>query len=387
MDSSFNEDQKQIANQARRFLEKECSMNYVHAMAEDPQGFTKEIWAKMAELGWMGMRIPEAYGGMGMGLVDLTIVLEEMGRAVFPGPFFSTVLLAAEALIELGNDAQRERYLSGIATGETRGTLALYEPEGGADPAYIQMKAKSNKGEFVLNGTKLFVPDAQASNFLVCAARTAAGNDPEQGITLFLVDSSAKGVSISPLPGMDGTRKLCAVEFKGVRVGKEGILGEPNKGWKPLLKALQRAQVGLCAESIGGAQRSMEMAVEYAKVRVQFDQPIGGFQAIKHRCAQMFLEVESARSLLYWAAWAQDHGDPRDAALAASAAKAYCTEVFKGVATSAIQVLGGTGFSWEHDIHFYLKRAKANEVALGDPVYHREQMARFLETADLSQIL
>jgi len=183
---------------------------------------------------------------------------------------------------------------------------------------------------------------------------------------------------VSLLPSMDGTRKLCAVEFKEVRIGAEEILGEAGKGWEPLGRVLQRGQVGLCAECLGGAQRAMEIATEYAKVRVQFDQPIGAFQAIKHRCAQMYAEVESARSILYWAAWAQDHGNPEEAALAASVAKAYCSTVYRNASTSAVQILGGTGFSWEHDIHLYLKRAKANEVALGDPVYHRERVAQFI---------
>jgi len=313
-----------------------------------------------------------------MELLDLAVVLEEMGRTVVPGPFFSTVLLAADAIKEAGTDSQKENYLPGIAAGEIRGTMALHEPDGGADLGHIQMEAGADGDGFVLNGTKLFVPDAHVANFLVCAARTEAGNDPARGITLFLLDTEAEGISISLMPAMDGTRKLCAVEFSGVRVNGDGVLGIVNEGWKALRPVLQRAQVGLCAECLGGAQRAMEIATEYAKERIQFDQPIGGFQAIKHRCAQMYVEVESSRSVLYWAAWAQDHADPEEAALAASIAKAYCSEVYTNTAASALQVLGGTGFSWEHDIHLYLKRAKANEVSLGDPVYHREQVARIL---------
>jgi alkylation response protein AidB-like acyl-CoA dehydrogenase len=327
---------------------------------------------------WMRVRIPEPYGGMGMDQIDLTVVLEEMGRAVLPGPFFSTVLLAAEAIMEAGSDSQKERYLSGIAAGEIKGTLALHEPDGGADLGFIQMEARADGDGFVLEGTKLSVPDAHVADFLVCAACTKAGNDPAQGITLFMVDLSADGVSVSLLSTMDGTRKLCAVDFKGVRVSPEAVLGEPHKGWEPLRRVLQRAQVGLCAECVGGAQRAMEIATEYAKIRVQFDQPIGAFQAIKHRCAQMYVEVESSRSILYWAAWAQDYGDPKEAALAASVAKAYCSEAFTHVSTGVIQVLGGTGFAWENDAHLYLKRAKANEQALGDPIYHREQVAQLL---------
>ena len=378
MDISLNNIQIDIAKEARRFLDKECPTDYAREMFEDERGFTEEIWAKMTEMDWMKVRIPELYGGAGMDQMDLNIVLEEMGRAVLPGPFFSTVLLAAEAIMEAGNDSQKEHYLPGIAAGEIRGTLALHEPDGGADLGYIQMEASIDRDGFVLDGTKISVPDAHVADFLVCAARTEPGNDPAQGITLFLVDLSADGVSVSLLPTMDGTRRLCAVDFKGVLVAPEGVLGELNKGWKHLRRVLQRAQVGLCAECVGGAQRAMEIATEYAKIRVQFDQPIGAFQAIKHRCAQMYVEVESSRSILYWAAWAQDHGDSKEAALAASAAKAYCSEAFTHIATGGIQILGGTGFAWENDIHLYLKRAKANEQALGDPIYHREQVIKLL---------
>jgi alkylation response protein AidB-like acyl-CoA dehydrogenase len=378
MDISLSKVQIDIAKEARRFLDKECPTDYARQMFEDERGFSDDIWAKITEMDWLRVRIPEPYGGMGMDQMDLTMVLEEMGRVVLPGPFFSTVLLAAEAIMDAGSDAQKERYLTRIAAGEIRGTLALHEPNGGADLDHIQMEARADGDGFVLDGTKLFVPDAHVADILVCAARTEAGNDPAQGITLFLVDLNADGVSASLLPTMDGTRKLCAVEFKGVRVGSEGVLGEPHKGWWPLRRVLQRAQVGLCAESVGGAQRAMEIATEYAKIRIQFDQPIGAFQAIKHRCAQMYVEVESSRSISYWAAWAQDHGDPKEAALAASAAKAYCSEAFTRVSSGAIQVLGGTGFAWENDAHLYVKRAKANEQALGDPTYHREKVVQLL---------
>ena len=378
MDIKLNEDQIEIARQARRFCENESPMDYVRDMFEDERGYKDEIWTKMVEMGWTAMCIPEAYGGLEMEILDLAVVLEEMGRAVLPGPFFSAVLLAAEALKEAGTNTQKEHYLAGIAAGEIKGTLALYEPDGGADPGYIQMEASADGGEYVLNGTKLFVPDAHVADFLVCVARTEAGNDPAQGVSLFLVDIKAEGISFALLPTMDGTRKLCAVEFKETKVSQEGLMGELNKGWVSLKRVLQRAQVGLCAESVGGAQRAMELATEYAKVRIQFDQPIGAFQAIKHRCAQMFVEVESARSILYYAAWAQDHEDPKTAEIAASVAKAYCSDVYRNTSASCLQVLGGTGFSWEHDVHLYIKRAKANEVALGDPVYHREQLAQLI---------
>ena len=378
MDIKLNEDQIEIARQARRFCENESPMDYVRDMFDDERGYKDEIWTKIVEMGWTAMCIPEAYGGLEMELLDLAVVLEEMGRAVLPGPFFSTVLLAAEALKEAGNEAQKEQILAGIAAGEIKGTLALYEPDGGADHGYIQMEASADGEGYVLNGTKLFVPDAHVADFLICAARTEAGNDPAQGVSLFLMDPKAEGISVSLLPTMDGTRKLCVVEFKGTKVSQESMLGELNNGWASLKRVLQRAQVGLCAESVGGAQRAMELATEYAKVRIQFDQPIGAFQAIKHRCAQMFVEVESARSILYYAAWAQDHEDAKAAEIAASVAKAYCSDVYRNTSASCLQVLGGTGFSWEHDIHLHIKRAKANELALGDLVYHREQVTQLI---------
>ena len=240
------------------------------------------------------------------------------------------------------------------------------------------MEARAEGDQFFLSGTKLFVPDAHTADFLIVAALTGERNDSGGGISLFLLDTGFEGISISLLPTMDSTRKLCAVELKEVCVPKADMLGNPGLGWDYLQRSLGRAQVGLCAESVGGAERCMKIATEYAKERIQFDQPIGAFQAVKHRCSQMFLEVESARSLMYWAAWTQDHGDSKETALSASAAKVYCGENFKNVACAAIQVLAGTGFTWEHDLHFFLKRAKANEVMMGDAVYHREEIARIM---------
>jgi alkylation response protein AidB-like acyl-CoA dehydrogenase len=379
MEIRLNEDQVEMRRQARRFFENECSMDYVREMFEDPRGFTDDVWNKMVEMGWTAMLVPEAYGGLEMEVTDLCVILEEMGRAVIPGPLFSTVLLAGEIVKEAGNEAQKEKYLSGIATGEMRGTLALSEPDGGADPGYVQMAANSAGDGFILNGTKLFVLDAATADFFVVAARTSTGEDAADGISLFLVDPKSAGISITPLIAMDSTRKQCAVEFKDVRAPREWLLGELDKGWSYLSRVLSRAQVGLCAENVGGAEKCMEMATQYAKERVQFDQPIGAFQAVKHPCAQMFVGVESSRSILYWAAWSQDNGNAHDATLSALAAKVYSSEFYKNIACSALQILAGIGFTWEHDLHFYLKRAKANEAALGDSMYNREEIVRILE--------
>ena len=378
MDITLTKAQKDIAKEARRFLTKECTFDFVQEAYASDADMTADIWVKMTEMDWMAMRIPEAHGGLGMEQTDLNIVLEEMGRAVVPGPFFSTVMLAAEAIIEAGNEQQKNQYLSQIADGKLKGSLALYESDGGADLNYINMPAHAVGGNYVLNGTKLYVPGADVADILVCVARTKEGDDPTKGITLFLIDPKTEGIGIQQLPTMDGTRKLSAIEFKNVRLGAESILGDLHHGWAPLQRILQRAQVGLSAECVGGAQRAMEIATEYAKVRIQYDQPIGAFQAIKHRCAQMFVDTESARSMLYWAGWAQDHGDEKEAAISASATKSYCSEVFTRNASSGIQILGGTGFTMENEMHLFLKRAKANEMVLGDPVFHRERIMQLL---------
>ncbi len=372
MKISLTKAQKDIARETRRFLKNECPLDYVLEMVDDPRGFTEDIWDKMTEMDWMAMRIPEAYGGMGMEQIDISMVLEEMGRAMVPGPFFSTIMLAAETIIAAGNDSQKERYLPQIADGKLKGTLAVYESASGTDPGHIQMEAHALDDDIILKGIKLFVPDAHLVDFIVCAARTA------DGLTLFLVDAGAEGVTVAPLPSMDATRRLSAVEFKDVHLKADSILGEINQGWDHFKRVLQRAQVGLAAECLGGAEYAMEASVDYAKVRVQYDQPIGGFQAIKHRCANMYVDVESSRSILYWAAWAQDHAEEKEAAIAASVAKASCTEAFTRVASGAIQVLGGTGFTWENGMHLYLKRAKANEAAFGNPDYHREKIVQLL---------
>jgi alkylation response protein AidB-like acyl-CoA dehydrogenase len=248
------------------------------------------------------------------------------------------------------------------------------------------MQAISDGEGFVLKGTKLFVPDAHVADFLVCAARTRGANEGLQGITLFLIEAEVEGLFISTLPTMDGTRKLCAVEFNDVRVEAGSILGVVDQGWTPLKRVLQRAQVGLSADCVGVAQRAMEYGVEYAKTRMQYGRPIGAFQAIRHRCTEMLQQVESSRSILYWSAWAQDQASPEEAELAASVAKVYCSEVGKNVSSWAIQVLGAIGFCWEHDIHLYLKRAWADQVSLGDVEYHRSRVAQLLEEVTIMKM-
>jgi alkylation response protein AidB-like acyl-CoA dehydrogenase len=371
MEIQLTQDQLEIARQARRFCENETPMAYVRKMFEDNQGYEEEKWMKMVEMGWTALNIPEEYGGLGLSTMDLAIILEEMGRAVQPGPYFSTVTLAAEAVLAAGTEEQKKQYLGGIAEGRLKGTMALFEPDSGGDPDYLRMKAVPGNGHYVLNGVKLFVPDAHVADFILVAALIE-----NQGLSLFIVTPQTPGLDIALLPTMDGTRKLCALQFKDVAVPVDEILGAPGQAGPALARVMQKAQVGLCAEGVGGSQRALEIATDYAKVRVQFDQPIGSYQSVKHRCAQMYLEVESARSMMYWAAWAQDHGQGDEAALSASSAKAYVSDAYCNVAAGAVQILGGIGMTWEHDIHLYLKRANAIEMALGDPCYHREKVLR-----------
>jgi len=378
MDITLSKTQQDIIKEARRFLKKECPPEYVQDMFLDEVGFTQDLWEKMKRMDWMALRIPETYGGMGMAQVDMSLLLEEMGRAVVPGPFFSTVMLAAEVILAAGTETQKIKFLGDIADGKIKATLALHEPDGGSDPTYIRMLAKPDGDDYILSGTKLYVPDAHLADIVVVPVLTKASNTPAECLSIFIMDINEPGISISPLPTMDGTRKLSAITFDRVQLPKDARLGEENLGYTPLMHALQRAQVGLVAESVGGAQQAMEIATEYAKVRIQYDQPIGSFQAVKHMCAQMYTDAESARSMLYWASWAQDYGKKTEAAIAASASKSYCTEAFTQVASKGIQVLGGTGFTMDNEMHLYLKRAKANQAALGTPTYHRERVMQLL---------
>jgi alkylation response protein AidB-like acyl-CoA dehydrogenase len=345
-------------------------------MAE-PGGVTDEFWAKVAEQGWLGLVFSEEYGGSGLGFVDLAVLMEEMGRAVMPGPFVSTVLLGGMTIREAGSAAQRKEWLPRIAAGHAKSTLAWTEPSGRWDATGVTTTARTVAGGWALTGTKLFVPDAHLADVMVVVARTAEGRSPEDGIGLFLVANGAPGLEVKLLPTMDQTRKLCEVTFNDVRVGADGVLGTPGSGWAPLSRVVERATVALCAEMCGGAQRVLDMTVEYAKIRVAFGRPIGSYQGVKHRAADMLVEVENAKSLTYYAAWAVDENVP-EAALAASMAKACCSDAFRRVSAAGIQLHGGIGFTWEHDLHLYFKRAKSSEFTFGDATYHRERVAQLI---------
>ena len=343
---------------------------------DTPEGMSPELWAKLAEQGWLGLVFPEAYDGMGLGFVDLTVLMEEMGRAVIPGPYFSTVLLGGLAILEAGSEAQKKEWLPKVAAGQKRVTLAWMEPSAMLGAAGVTLSAKGAAGGHTLSGTKLFVPDANTADAIVVAARTNAGTG-EDGVSLFLVPRGAKGLEVKLLPTMDQTRKLCEVTLTGVTLGPEALLGAPGLGWTPLARVLDRACVALCAEMCGGAQRVLDMTVEYAKIRQAFGKPIGSYQGVKHKAADMLVEVENSKSITYYAAWAMDEG-ASEGPLAVSMAKAYVSDAYRRVSAAGIQLHGGIGFTWEHDLHLYFKRAKGSEFTFGDATYHRERVAQLV---------
>jgi alkylation response protein AidB-like acyl-CoA dehydrogenase len=376
MDFGFSEEQEMLRKSARDFLAKESPMAYVRQMMEDDRGFRDEQWRKMAELGWMGLVLPEEHGGAGLDFVDMIVVLEEMGRVVLPGPFFSTVILGGVAINEGGSAEQKATLLPQLAAGELRATLGQLEPNARWDADGIQLEAKSAGGGYKLSGTKLFVPDAHTADLLIVAGR-APGSKGAEGVSLFLVDAKAPGVTTTLLKTMDQTRKLCEVVLKDVSVAGDRVLGKPGGGWQLLDRIVDRGKVGLCAEMCGGAERVLEMSVEYAKVREQFGRPIGSFQAIQHKCANMLVEVESSKSATYYAAWAVAN-NVAEAPLAAAMAKAYCSDAYRHTAGEGIQIHGGIGFTWEHDMHIYFKRAKSSEVTFGDATWNREIVAQLI---------
>ncbi len=361
---------------ARDFLTKEVPSSYVRRMMEAPDAWDEALWRKLAQVGWTGLGIPEAYGGVGS-FLDLVVVLEEAGRALLPGPFLSTMGLAVPALLEAGTETQKETVLGRIASGDARATLAFSEPAGRWDAEGVQLLSAERRGDsWRLDGIKLFVPDAGVADYVVVAARTRPAG--EEGVSLFLVEGRPPGLAVTPLETMDMTRRWYEVRFEGVELPAHSLMGTADQGWPALRRALEWAQAALCAEMIGGAQRVLDMSVDYAKTRHQFGKPIGIYQAVSHKLADMLLETESARSATYYAAWAVD-ADAPDRSLAASMAKAYVSDAYRKAAGDGIQVHGGIGFTWEHDMHLYFKRAKASEVSLGDATYHRELVAQALD--------
>jgi len=367
MNFAFSEEQEELRRSVRRFLDDKSPMTEVRRLMETTEGFDRAVWDQMAnQLGLQALTIPEEYGGAGFGYVELTVVLEETGGALLCAPYFSTVALGANALLSSGDEGAKKDLLPGIAAGETIATLALTEDTGRWDLDGVTLSASESGGGWVLDGHKMFVIDGHVADLILVAGRTP------RGLSLFAVEGGASGLSRTALATMDQTRKQARLEFSGTPAR---LVGEEGAGGEVLTRTLDLAAVALAAEQVGGAQRCLDMAVEYAKSRIQFGRPIGSFQAIKHKCADMLLEVESAKSAAYYAGWAAAE-DSDELPVVASLAKSYCSEAYFHAAAENIQIHGGIGFTWEHDAHLYFKRAKSSELLLGDPSYHRELLAQ-----------
>ncbi|HVQ57603.1 MAG TPA: acyl-CoA dehydrogenase family protein [Solirubrobacterales bacterium] len=357
----LTDEQQAIKSTAKDFLASRYKSDRVRELAESEDGFDAAGWKEMAELGWTGLALPEEWGGQGLGIVDLAILFEEMGYALAPSPLLSNTVVGL-ALSLCGSDDQRERYLRPLAVGERRGTPALWDAGTAATIGEFTMEAEADGDGVVLNGEKTLVIDAAGTDFFLVASADGRRH---------LVERDAAGLTVTPQGSIDLTRRLSTVQFDGVRVAAEDTLPGAGEDYNAVFF---RICVALAAESTGVAQRTMEMAVEYAKDRQQFGRPIGAYQAVSHRCAQMLLETENSRSAVYGAAWAAD-SEPDSLPLAASMAKAYASDAGWRVPDASIQVHGGIGFTWEHDLHFFLKRGRANAAMFGDPKWHRERVA------------
>ena len=371
-----SEEQEALRLQARDFLTRHSGSEQVRRAMESESGMDPELWKRIgAELGWTALCVPEPYGGVGLSAVELSALMEPMGEHLLCAPFFSTVCMATPAILAGGTEAQKREHLPGIAEGRTTAALAYAEPGGVIDPAAIGCAFRAAPGGYTLHGVKRYVVDGHSADLLVVAARRE-GTQGEQGIELFLVPGAATGLTRRALPTMDLTRRLAEIELDGVRVPAQARLGEAEgRGAAVLGEALDRAAIALAAEQVGGAQRCLDLSVAYAKERVQFGRPIGSFQALKHKCADMMLFVESARSAAWHAAEVAAQGGEGLAA-AASLAKAYCGDAYFRCAGEAIQIHGGVGFTWEYDPHLHFKRARSSQSLLGDPSFHRERVAR-----------
>jgi len=383
MQFTFTPEQLLIREAAQDFFREHGSAQRVRAAMETKLGYDEETWQAMAqEMGWTGITLPESCGGMGLGHVELAILQEEAGRWVHPSPFFNTVCLAAPAILLAATPAQREALLRGIAEGRTRAALVLTGPEGkpGLDGIGITLK-KGPRG-FTLSGVASYVVYGHAADLLVVAAR-APRSRGTAGVSLVALPADTAGVSIEKLVTLDLTRPMARITFNRVSVAAEQILGEEGAAAEALQTALRRAQIALAAEQTGGAQAALDLTVAYAKERVQFGRIIGSFQAVKHRLADMMVEVESARSAAYYAACVADESS-EELPEAAAIAKARCSDVFFKCAADMIQLHGGIGFTWEHQAHLYFKRARASTTLLGTPQHHREALASMIGLGSLA---
>ncbi|HMJ56498.1 MAG TPA: acyl-CoA dehydrogenase family protein [Polyangiaceae bacterium] len=372
---AFTEEQEELRRNARRLLETASTTRDVRAAMATVRGYDEKLWRRLGEeLGLTSLAIPEAYGGAGLGFVELAAVMEEMGRALLCGPFFATVCLAASAVLTGGTEEQKRELLPGIAAGRTTATVAFAPPSGRWDAPGSGMTYAARDGGYELSGTSAFVIDGHSADLVLVAARPAS-SPSDGGPAIFVVPGATPGLERRARTTMDLTRKQAELTLRQVRLPASALLGAAESGERTLARALDLAKVALAAEQVGGAQRCLDMSLDYAKTRLQFGRPIGSFQAIKHKLADMFVELESARSASYYAAWVAAHSH-EELPSAAALAKAYCSDAYFHLAAECIQIHGGVGFTWEHDAHLFFKRAKSSETLFGDAAFHRAVVAR-----------
>lgn len=375
MHLSLSEEQKILTEMARDFLRDKFPREMLDRIDQAELGYSPEIWKEMAALGWTGLAIPEEYGGAGMGFLELALLLEEIGKVRPIGAFFSTVVLGGLPILAAGTEEQKRLYLPKIASGEAIFTLALTEETATYEAGAVEMKAAAQGDAYVLNGGKLFVPDAHVADYLLCVARTGAGASPEDGITVFIVDAKDSGIRCTPYRAMNNDR-LCEVLFQDVAVPAKNILGRPGEGWNLVQTMLDQAAVAKCCEIVGGAERVLEMTVTHAIDRKQFNRQIGSFQAVQHLCANMLSDVDSSKLITYEAAWRISEG--LSYAVEASMAKGWVSAAYRRVVALGHQVHGGTGLIDEHDMPLFFNGAKVAELAFGDARFHNRQLAHRL---------
>jgi alkylation response protein AidB-like acyl-CoA dehydrogenase len=369
MDFGISEEQEQLKTSAREFLTGECPTSVVRKIMATEDGAASELYREIAKLGWSGLIIPETFGGAGLAMLDMAMLLEEQGYAAMPGPFLFSSVLAASALSEFGSAELQQKWLPALAEGKAIGTIAITEEDGGIDAASISVRGREVGGDITISGRKMFVPYAHIADFIIVVARS--GDAPDD-VALFAIDSKAAGVNIRLMKGLDLTRRVCSLELKDVRVKADARL---RGGADALRRMIDIGSVAIAADSLGGTERALEMAVDYSKVREQFGKPIGSFQALKHAAAEIVSELEPARALLWHAAYAID-SEPKQASRAAAMAKARLSDVYSRTTDRAVLMHGGIGFTWEHDIHLWFKRSRFNESYFGSPPYHRERVAQ-----------
>ncbi len=376
MDLGLTEIQQMLKTSAQDFLSRECPLTLVREMEEDPRGFTDELWRQMINLGWTGVAFPEQYGGTGGNFADLGVLLEEIGRSLAPAPFFSTVVLGGMTVLDAGSDAQKNDLISRICAGTIIMTMAVPEAAAAYEPWDIQATASQQGGGYEITGSKLFVPDAEAADVIIVAARTSSGQDPADGVSLFLVPSGTAGLTITPMWSV-GNERVFEVSLDKVNVTADSALGAVDEAWPIIERSIQRATAAQCIQMLGGPEAVLDMTVEYAKGRTQFGRAIGTFQAVQHHCARMATDVEGSKGVAFQAVWRLSEG--LSAKKEVAMAKAWIGPAYRRVCATAHQCHGAIGFTKEHDLQLYTRRAKVHELTYGDANHHKEIALQHLD--------